>query len=309
MHISISGNLGSGKSTICKYLNSKYGIKVYSTGEVQRELAREKNMSTLELNLLMEKNPYYDYLIDDEVAKISKEQEQVDIIFDSRMAWHFAKNSFKVFVMVNPSIAAQRVFHASRGNEETYSTVEDAATNLAARAKTEKERFHLIYNVDYLDFKNYNLVVDSSFCNYEVIAELIYREAKLFFEQNHCIDKILISPNSLYPTQSIRNINTDTLEKYIESYSGQLYYIDSLVYVAQYKGAFFIIDGHHKSMACAITSIPFITVEIIATEPDEIIASDITLEKYLKHIKLSDIYDYEDVCKFRFLEYPYFISN
>ena len=48
MHITITGNLGSGKSTICKLLNEKYQFEIYSTRS--RELARQMNMTTLELN-------------------------------------------------------------------------------------------------------------------------------------------------------------------------------------------------------------------------------------------------------------------
>lgn len=309
MHISISGNLGSGKSTICKYLNLKYGIKIYSTGEIQRNLAREMNMTTLDLNLLMEKDSHYDHLIDDEVTKISKEQKQVDIIFDSRMAWHFAENSFKVLVIVNSSIASHRVFNASRGKEEVYSSVEETAVNLSKRGEIERKRFKHIYNVDYLDFKNYNLVVDSSFCNAEIIAELIYSEAKLYYGKEHYENKVLISPNNLYPTQSIRNISATLLNKYTKDFSNQLYYVNSLIFTAKYNEYFFIIDGHHRTMASAINSIPFITVKIIATKADELITSNVSLEQYLKHIRLSDFYDYEDVCNFRYLEYPDFIEG
>ena len=53
MHITITGNLGSGKSTICKILEDKFGFEIYSTGKVQRELARQMNMTTLEMNQLM----------------------------------------------------------------------------------------------------------------------------------------------------------------------------------------------------------------------------------------------------------------
>ena len=73
MHITITGNLGSGKSTVGKLLSEKYGFEIYSTGKVQRELAKQMNLSTLELNQLMMSDRKYDHMIDDETARISRE--------------------------------------------------------------------------------------------------------------------------------------------------------------------------------------------------------------------------------------------
>jgi cytidylate kinase len=42
MHITLTGNLGSGKSTIAKIMAEKYGYEIYSTGKIQRELAEAK---------------------------------------------------------------------------------------------------------------------------------------------------------------------------------------------------------------------------------------------------------------------------
>ena len=53
MHITLTGNLGSGKSTICRYLEGKYGYEIYSTGKVQRKLAEDLGITVLEMNQRM----------------------------------------------------------------------------------------------------------------------------------------------------------------------------------------------------------------------------------------------------------------
>lgn len=53
MHITLTGNLGSGKSTISKIMSSKYGFEIYSTGTTIRELAAERGLTVLEMNELM----------------------------------------------------------------------------------------------------------------------------------------------------------------------------------------------------------------------------------------------------------------
>jgi len=170
MHITITGNLGSGKSTICRLLNEKYGFEIYSTGKIQRELARQMNMTTLELNQLMCSDKKYDKMIDDETARISRENREKDIIFDSRLAWHFVEHSFKVFVSVSLDVAAKRVMNDQRGSEERYASLEEAKNLLAQRAATERVRYKDIYNLNYMDFDNYNLVIDSTYSSPDLIA-------------------------------------------------------------------------------------------------------------------------------------------
>lgn len=178
MHIALTGNLGSGKSTVCRYLSEKYGFTIYSTGYIQRELARQHNLSTLEMNQLMGQDDKYDRMIDDAVAKMDEERQDEDIIFDSRLAWHFAQHSFKVFLKVDIDVAAKRVYADDRGAEERYASLEEARALLIERARTERERYKEIYGVDYFDWSNYDLVLDSTHSSPEEVAETIYGAAR-----------------------------------------------------------------------------------------------------------------------------------
>ena len=98
MHITLTGNLGGGKSTICNILKEQYGYEIYSTGTVLREIANERGVSVLDMNKLMCEDHKYDHLIDDTTARISRENPDRNIVFDSRLAWNFVKKSFRVFL-------------------------------------------------------------------------------------------------------------------------------------------------------------------------------------------------------------------
>ena len=174
MHIAITGKLGSGKSTIAKALSEKLGFETYSTGSVQRRAAAEMGLTTLELNEKMMTDPAFDHIIDDAVTSISKERDH--IIFDSRMAWHFACNAFRVFISVDPDEAARRVFNAGRGDVETYASVNEAKDALLKRGELERERFLAIYGVDYTDPSNYDLVIDSTSSSPDEMSDIIIRE-------------------------------------------------------------------------------------------------------------------------------------
>ena len=179
MLISITGRLGSGKSTVCNILKDKYGFQIYSTGAVQREYARGLGISTLELNQRMAEHPNLDAEIDNMVTKISLERADEKLIFDSRMAWHFAKNTFKIFLTIEPCEAAARVMKNQRGDEEKYASAEEACEKLVERSRVERERFKAIYGVDYYDYNNFNIVIDTTNKTpEEVVALIVENHAK-----------------------------------------------------------------------------------------------------------------------------------
>lgn len=202
MQIAFSGRLGSGKSTVCALLRDKYGYEIYSTGTVQRKVAEELGISTLELNERMTKDPTLDHIIDDAVVKLSREKAGAQIVYDSRMAWHFAENTFKVYMYVDPTVAAKRVFNADRGDVEKYANVDDALKQLNARGNEENKRFKKIYNVDNFDYSNYHLIIDSTTATPKQIAEAIAENATAFEETPYISTKMLISPFVVFPTKS-----------------------------------------------------------------------------------------------------------
>ncbi len=218
MQIAFSGRLGSGKSTVCAILKDKYGYEIYSTGTVQRKVAAEMGIDTLELNKRMRENPELDHIIDDAVVKLSRERAGDNIVYDSRMAWHFAENTFKVYMYVDPTVAGQRVFEANRGNVETYTSPEEATEKLMARSFEENIRFKEIYNVDNLDYKNYDLIIDSTSATPEEIAETIISEAEKYSEKPFENTKLMLSPYVLYPTKEYGTDDGDEIEIVLKNY-------------------------------------------------------------------------------------------
>lgn len=173
MLISITGKLGSGKSTVCNLLKDRYGFEIYSTGAFQREVARKMGITTLELNKRLREDPSLDYIIDDAVKQMSIEKAEEKLIFDSRMAWHFAVKSFKIFLTIDPREAARRVMLNQRGSEEFYADENEACEKLIERSQVEQARFMQIYGVDYYDFNNFDLIVDTTNRTPDEIIEII----------------------------------------------------------------------------------------------------------------------------------------
>ena len=200
MLITITGNLGSGKSTICQGLSERCHFEVYSTGAIHRNLAKRMGLDTLALNRLMGSDSSYDRVIDEEVKRIAVERRDDRLVFDSRLAWHFVSSSLKLFTTVDPVVAATRIFKSPRGVEERYSNFNDALYNLKLRARLERERFKEIYGVDYCDYSNFDLILDTTWLEPHLLVSLIVDELARAKPELPPKAEILISPRSLYPT-------------------------------------------------------------------------------------------------------------
>ena len=165
MNITITGNLGSGKSSIAKILKER-GYEIFSTGRIFRQLAMDKGLSVEEFNKQVNEaasrgDRSVDKMIDDTTAKMGEEKDR--IVFDSRLAWHFAQKSFKVFVITDIDEASRRVYNDSvRANSESYNSQEECRKALINRQRLETVRYKEIYGIDYYDMSNYNLVIEST---------------------------------------------------------------------------------------------------------------------------------------------------
>jgi len=169
--ISITGDLGSGKSTVCRYLNANFGLTVYSIGLIQRSLAEKYGMDICTFNRYMETHPEIDEEIDTELARIGRRDE--DMVLDSRMAWHFVPDSFKVYLTVQLDEAAGRIMQDQRGTVESYGNLDEAKKRLVERKQSENLRYVTKYGVDCSNLENYDLIIDTTNISPEAVAAAI----------------------------------------------------------------------------------------------------------------------------------------
>ncbi len=205
MFIALNGQLGSGKSAICDVLK-RHGFEAFSTGTIQRAFAKELGISTLELNERGKEDFSYDYEIDRRLSEYAKANVGKDIVFDSRMAWHFVPGAYKVHLLVSPATAAKRVYENRTSDVEKFASLKDAEKELIDRRRSEIERYELIYKVDMSDLRNYDLVLDTSTLTIEEVGETVYEHAKAGKSA------VLVSPQNVYPTSD--DVDTALVDEY-----------------------------------------------------------------------------------------------
>ena len=220
MNISITGNLGSGKTSICKELEAM-GFPIISVGAIFRDIAKERGISVIELNEQAKTDRSIDDMLDMRSAKLGRELDRV--VFDSRMAWHFVPDSFKVFVMTKTDETARRVFSGENRRSESYESEEDALRGLEERAELERQRFRDLYHVDYYDSSNYNLVIDSTKAAPRELAEEILKNFEEYEKEAFGTRLLMCREEMVETAAPIGNeIHSDGRNYYIGSASEEL---------------------------------------------------------------------------------------
>jgi len=183
MIISITGDLGSGKSTVSKILKERLNYEYIYTGKIQRDLADRYNMTILELNKYAETHPEIDEEIDSIFKSLNdlypsptlpKGEEAVSgLIVDSRLAWFFIPKSFKVYLKTDVEVAAKRISHDKQRKSEKYISQYEAINDIIARKESENKRYLELYGADCSNLSNFNLVIDCSYITPEKVADSI----------------------------------------------------------------------------------------------------------------------------------------
>ena len=168
--VTLSGDIGGGKSSVARILKETLDYQLISAGGIQREIAASMGLTTLQLNEWSAKDRSVDDKIDSHTKMLGETSDH--IIVDSRLAWHFIPDAYKVFLSVDPMVGAERVFEASR-SDEFHGSLNEALENNLARTRLEAVRYRTLYGIELRDYRNYDLVVDTSFATPDDVAATI----------------------------------------------------------------------------------------------------------------------------------------
>ena len=182
MKITISGTLGSGKSTVARLVAQALNLKQFQSGGFMRQMAFERNMTLNELQVIAER----DRSVDDEIdaRQIKLGQEEDDFILEARLGYHFVPDSFKVYLKTSVEVAASRILESMKSSnserlqEGLVQDKEKIIESLNRRRLSEKKRYLELYNLDYEDESNYDLVVDTSSIDAIEVSSIVISKIK-----------------------------------------------------------------------------------------------------------------------------------
>ncbi len=178
--ITICGGLGSGKSSTAKAVAKELGYSHFSSGDLFRQVGVDLGISVNELNKRAETDPSIDIKTDDKVKEMGTKSK---LVIDSRTAYHFIPESFKVYLELQPEIAKHRVLeslkhNALRAQSEQGSHLEEVFEKMQERLQSEQRRYWDLYKINNTDKAQYNLVIDTNKNNLVQVVSIIVEEYK-----------------------------------------------------------------------------------------------------------------------------------
>ena len=101
--ITLTGFPGSGKSSTADAVAEELHYTRFSSGDFMRAMAIKRGVTLDELQQIAKSDPTIDQEIDQAVRDKGDEE---NLVIDSRTAFHWIPESFKVFLKIDPHIAA-----------------------------------------------------------------------------------------------------------------------------------------------------------------------------------------------------------
>jgi CMP/dCMP kinase len=165
--ITLFGMAGTGKGTIRDLLKQKLGYeKSFSCGDFERQVAKNKGITLLEMDELAKTDKTIDMEQDTIMEEFGKNNS--DFIVEGRLAWYFIPDSFKIALLCDFDGRIQRI--ANREGKE-IATVE---AETREREKAIYERFATYYGITDLENPaNFDLSIDTTNLTPDQIADLI----------------------------------------------------------------------------------------------------------------------------------------
>lgn len=273
MNITITGDIGAGKSVVAKELAKRLNMRVVEAGELYREYAKTKGLDVLQQN---QSDDYsIDREIDTRIAQLGKDED--NIIFVSRTAWHFVPNAIKIYLAVNPILAAKRVTCDTTRNSESHTDYEATYEYNLNRKAAELKRYKSLYNmVDPSGKSNSDIIV---VIGKNTISDVCDSIQWAISTNNY---GVMVDPKTIIPTQSIRDFNMGIFEQYCKELPNSSVSVPSDIKVNCQGSLYCVEDGHHRVAAAVHNNIKFLLIK-----PRD---KSVDLQK-------SMFYDWEDMVK------------
>lgn len=183
--ISITGKPCSGKSTIAKLLEKDYGFKRISMGDMFKEEAKRRGMSTEEFTAFRVNDSSFDVYMDKQIPSFIKKFDGQNVIIESRVAWHFLPDSFKVFIDLDEDEIAKRLVDSDRVGKERYTDFNEAKRSTISRWNAELEVYKKTYDIDCSDLTNYDLILNSKDKTPQQLTDKIWKAFQKFLKKEN----------------------------------------------------------------------------------------------------------------------------
>jgi cytidylate kinase len=171
MIVTVSGEIGAGKSTVAKALARALDLRYLSAGEVFREEAYRRGLTLEALGRLAERDQSIDRALDAMQVEVARGG---GVLVDSRLSGWLIDGDLRVWMRAPLGVRGARV--AARDRVPEAQAIED----LRAREDCERRRYRDTYQIDLTNLSRYHVIVDTSRWSAEEIVDALLVLARRF---------------------------------------------------------------------------------------------------------------------------------
>ena len=155
--ITIGGLPGTGTTTACRKIAEITGLTHHYTGQIFRDMAKERNLTLEAFGRYAEEHAEVDRELDDRQVELLKGGP---VLLEGRLAGFLSQRegipAFKVWFHAQPYVRAERVVRREGGD------VEDRMAQMREREASERKRYLKYYGFDVNELGIYDMVVDTT---------------------------------------------------------------------------------------------------------------------------------------------------
>ncbi len=171
MKITISGESGSGKTTIGQMLAKNLNYNFYSGGYFFRKKAEEYNMDIIEFSTYAEKHREIDLEEDRMIIDFIKNHD--NIVIESRLCGYLSHreniDSYKIFLYAEEDTRIKRLLDRDK---------DTSRENIIKRERSEIRRYMTFYGIDYRNYLYYDLIIKTDILSTKNILSSIISSLK-----------------------------------------------------------------------------------------------------------------------------------
>jgi cytidylate kinase len=172
--VTVAGSPGSGKSSTAKALAAALGFRHFSSGDLFRQLAAERGESIEAMNISAEVQRDIDLKVDALLQDMHRTEDR--LVIDSRMAWRWMPESLKVFLVLDPDTASERIFNSLRvegRQSEDAASVEEVRRSIERRFASEQRRYRALYEVNPTDPLNFDVTINTKHNDLRTVTAML----------------------------------------------------------------------------------------------------------------------------------------
>jgi len=178
MLITLSGEPGSGKTTVARLLARDLGLAHVYAGDLYRREAERRGLSLPEFNALCERDHSIDRELDARMVEVAR---RGNVVLEGRLAGFFAAQerlgALKVWLTASEKVRAERVARRERGEAKRLLDIN------RARQESDTRRYREIYGFDLSDTSIYDVVLCTDDRTPEDLARRLVAEARRRFNE------------------------------------------------------------------------------------------------------------------------------